>query len=106
MDVAFGGWGSVSTYAHALMGPDGELMLATEKTVAKLGNLVKVDAIPQVKTRTDVLILQVPLESEDVGAIEAAGARWVSKVRRWCVRPQDEAKFRSWMPEKRLCVSV
>lgn len=103
LDVSFGGWGGVPTYANALLSPCGEVILANEKTVAQLCH---VHEIPQVKTRKDVLVLHVPFETREIDVVKAQGARWVSQVKRWCVRPQDEAKFSNWMPAKRTFITV
>jgi len=99
----FGAAGGTANYEHALVGPAGEMLKASTRTVQaaglaeEAGRLVlsmQVVLLPGVaKTH-----LTVEAYSRGLARAEDLGARWNGELRSWMVRPTAAADFPAWVP--------
>jgi hypothetical protein len=101
----FGAAGGTANYEHALIGPAGEMLKASTRTVDAAGVAEEVSALP---LSMDVLLLPGIVKTDlTVGAgrrglararAEDLGARWNGEFRSWMVRPSAAAEFANWLP--------
>jgi len=99
----FGAAGGTANYDHALVGPAGELLKVSERTVAAAGVQPERDVL-----QLNVLVLlldgvyktDLTLEAASRGLprAEDLGTRWNGESRRWMIRPEAHADFSKWVP--------
>jgi len=84
--------GAAGNYHYALLSPTGELRQITD--IALRGfDLTGSEVLPLM---TDVLCLEVPFAEKDEA--QAAGAKWLPEVRKWCAKPGDTERCAQWLP--------
>jgi hypothetical protein len=99
----FGAAGGTASYSHALVGPAGELLKASTRTVDAAGVAESPD---ELQFSMQVLLLESVYKTDlTVEAIrrglsraEDLNARWNGELRRWMVRPEARADFAKWLP--------
>lgn len=102
LDLPYGACGGTAQYTHALVGPDGELMQVSDRTMGFFDPDFEAKDILSVDTL--VLALDVPFEKKD--AAKAAGATWVPHAKRWCHKPGEEDRFLEWLPKEPEWVDI
>src|SRR5439155_1299637 len=99
----FGAAGGTANYEHALVGPTGELLKVSTRTVAATEAPVEVAVLP-VSMKVLLLpgIVKTHLTAEasrrGLSRAEDLGARWNPELRSWMVRPDAAANFAMWIP--------
>lgn len=99
----FGAAGGTANYEHALVGPQGELLKVSTRTVQAAG--VAEDAGELALSMQVVLLpgvvkthLTVEAYRRGLPCAEDLGARWNGELRSWMVRPSAAAEFPAWVP--------
>lgn len=99
----FGALAGIANYEHALVGPNGELLKVSTRTVATAG----VAEMPEVLALSMLVLLlegvtkaDLTLEASNRGLSRTSdlGAQWNVELRRWMVRPEQAADFAKWLP--------
>jgi hypothetical protein len=99
----FGAAGGTANYDHALVGPAGELLKVSERTVEAAGVALEDGVLP---LNVLVLLLEgvyktdLTMEAINRGlsSAEELGTRWNGESRRWMIRPEARANFAKWVP--------
>lgn len=99
----FGACGGTANYEHALVGPAGELLKLSTRTVTAAGIPVEPEVLElsmQVLLLEGVFKTDLTLEAARRGLARAEdlGARWNAERRCWMVRPEAAADFPRWIP--------
>ncbi|WP_060059910.1 hypothetical protein [Burkholderia ubonensis] len=102
VNQGFGAAGGTANYQHALVGPGGELMKVSERTVDAAG----VEVEPEVLHLNVLVFLLDGVYKSDLTAeairrglssADDLNARWNGELRRWMVRPEARAEFAQWL---------
>ncbi len=98
----FGAAGGTASYHHALVGPAGELLKASGRTVEAAG--VPVHPGPLVLSMAVLLLVGVRKDdlareaaNRGLARTEDLGARWNGERRCWMVRPESRESFKQWL---------
>lgn len=100
----FGAAGGTANYAHALVGPQGELLKASTRTVDAAGVAVEPGTLElsmQVLLLEGVFKTDLAREAQRRGLASSADleVRWNVELRRWMIRPERAAEFAQWVPD-------
>lgn len=98
----FGSAGGAARYEHALVGPEGELLKVSLRTVEAAGLPVEPQVLAldlQVVLLQNVVKTQLFAETvrRGVKGINELGAYWSSEYRSWMARPDAVSNFPVWM---------
>ncbi len=98
----FGAAGGTASYHHALVGPAGELLKVSGRTVAAAEVTVHPEALGLnmsvlllAGVRKDDLVREAA--SRGLARTEDLGARWNGERRCWMVRPEARESFKQWV---------
>lgn len=102
VNQGFGAAGGTANYEHALIGPAGEIMKASTRTVfaarvAPEGNRLPLNMQVLLLEGATKAALAVEAAHRQL-AVEDLGARWNGERRRWMIRPDAAGQFEKWVP--------
>ena len=103
VNQGFGAAGGTANYEHALVGPAGELLKASTRTVeaagvsAETGTLDLSMLVRLFKEGVYKTHLTTEAIRRGLSGAQDLGAHWNWELRRWMVRPEEAANFIAWL---------